>query len=176
MSIKKIDDRLMSFELWDAEGKNKITLNLLKSTEGWVPQNIQAFKFVGARTRTQFVFEINKERILLSPQDWLLLIDNNWKKLTTPEEIDAYVERKTIGPLFVFDGVEKKDDKQVMQGTLFNSTRTDTQSVEIPMQQSNKKDDTHQKPVPKPSNEKQEPPQPANLPSQELMRGRPVEE
>lgn len=133
---KKIEERLMNLELWDVEGKVKISLNLLRSTEAWFPQNIQRnFKFVGARTRSQFVFEVDKERMLLSPQDWLLLTESGWKKLVTSEEIDDYVTRKVTGPLFVFDGVSRKDGRQVLMGTLFNATRTDMRNIEIPVQQ-----------------------------------------
>lgn len=134
--VKKIDDRLMNFELWDVEGKGKIQLNLLKSVETWLPKNLeQNFKFVGARTRSQFVFEIDKERVILSPQDWLLLTDEGWKKLATPDEIDAYVERKKVGPLFVFDGIVKKDDRQVISGVIFSPSRTESTEIEIPTQQ-----------------------------------------
>ncbi|MBA2728880.1 MAG: hypothetical protein H0U49_12000 [Parachlamydiaceae bacterium] len=135
--IKKIDEKLMNFELWDAEGKNKVILNLLKSNESSIPPNLMAsFHFLGAKTLSQFVFEINKERMTLAPQDWLLFVDKGWRKLTTPEEIDAYVDRKTLGYLFVFDAVEKRDDKQVMVGTIFNRARNDLQHVELLMQQS----------------------------------------
>jgi hypothetical protein len=134
--VKKIEDRLMNLELWDPEGKGKITLNLLKSSEPQAPSNIQQnFKFVGARTRTQFVFEIDGERMLLSPHDWLLSTKDGWVKLQTAEEIDNYVDRKTTGALFVFDGVEKKEDHMSLIGTLFNPSRTDMQPVEIPLQQ-----------------------------------------
>jgi hypothetical protein len=134
--IKKIEERLMNMELWDPEGKGKVSLNLLKSSEPQAPVNIQQkFKFVGARTRSQFVFEIDGDRLLLSPHDWLLLTKDGWIKLQTPEEIDAYVERKTPGPLFVFDSVEKRDDHLLLLGTLFNTSRTDMQPIEIPLQQ-----------------------------------------
>jgi hypothetical protein len=134
--VKKIEERLMSLELWDPEGKGKITLNLLKSSETQVPSSIQQnFKFVGARTRSQFVFEIGGERMLLSPHDWLLSTKDGWIKLKTPEEIDQYVERKTTGALFVFDGVERKEDHMSLMGTLYNASRTDMQPVEIPLQQ-----------------------------------------
>lgn len=140
MQVKKIDERLMNFELWDPEGKSKTALNLLKSNEGIIPPNlIQSFKFVGARTRSQFLFEIGKERFVLSPQDWLFLGDKGWRKLTTPEEIDAYVERKLNGILFVFNSIEKQGDHQVMVGTLFNKARTEMQRVEIQMQQQGSK-------------------------------------
>lgn len=137
MCIKKIDERVMNLELWDVDGKGKITLNLVKANEAWLPQNLeQNFKFVGARTRSQFVFEISRERMLLSPHDWLLLTDSGWKKLSTPQQIDDYVERRTIGPLFVFDQVERKEDRQVILGTLFNAARTEMVSIELPFQQS----------------------------------------
>jgi len=132
--VKKIDERIMSFELWDVEGKNKIALNLIKAHE---PNNKQTyddtFKFVGARTRSQFVFEVDDERMLLRPKDWLVLTEDGWKKITTPEEIDAYVERKLAGPLFVFDGIIKKDDHQVFYGTMFNTSRTDMKIIELPI-------------------------------------------
>lgn len=134
--VKKIDDRLMNFELWDVEGKSKIQLNLLKSMENWNSKNLQkGFKFVGAKTRSQFAFEIDKERVFLSPQDWLLKTDEGWKKLTSAEEIDDYVDRKTIGPLFVFDGVVKVDNREVLSGIIFSPSRTEASSIEIPLQQ-----------------------------------------
>lgn len=136
MCVKKIDERVMNLELWDVEGKGKITLNLVKANETWLSQNLeQSFKFVGARTRSQFVFEINHERMILRPHDWLLLTDSGWKKLTTPAQIDDYVERKTVGPLFVFDRVERKEDRQVIMGTLFNTARTEMVTFELPLQQ-----------------------------------------
>ncbi len=139
--VKKIDERLMTFELWDVEGKGKILLNLLKSAEPWMAQNAQhiqhMFKFVGARTRSQCVFEINHERMVVRPSDWLLMTQKGWKKLASAEEIDNYVKRKTPGTLFVFEGLTRKDERQVMLGTLYNPTRSDYQTVELVLQPGN---------------------------------------
>jgi hypothetical protein len=136
LCVKKIDERVMNLELWDVGGKGKVSLNLVKANEAWLPQNLeQNFKFVGARTRTQFVFEVNKERVLVSPHDWLLLTESGWKKLVTPKDIDDYVERRKVGPLFVFDSVGRKDDRQVIIGTLFNGARTEMVTIELPLQQ-----------------------------------------
>jgi hypothetical protein len=134
--VKKIEERLMGLELWDPDGKGKVMLNLLKATEPSQQVDIlQSFKFAGARTRTQFVFEIDKERMLLSPRDWLLLTPKGWVRLTTPKDIDDYVDRKLTGPLFVFDAVERKDDRLVLKGSLFNASRTDMQPADIILQQ-----------------------------------------
>lgn len=136
LCVNKVDERLINLELWDVEGKAKVNVNLLKSHEAWLPKNLeQSFRFVGARTRSQYVFEIDNERITLRPHDWLVMTDEGWKKLTTAEEIDEYVDRKLTGPLFVFDGIEKKDDRQVLLGTMFNASRTDLQSIELALMQ-----------------------------------------
>lgn len=141
--VKKVDDRLITFELWDVEGKGKVQMNLLKSTEPWSVQNAQTlqnmFKFVGARTRTQCVFEINRERVVLRPSDWLLLTSKGWKKLTTEEEIDNYVKRKLTGTLFVFEGLGRKDERQIMKGTLYSPSRHECQPVELALQTSGAK-------------------------------------
>lgn len=136
--VKKIDERLMTLELWDVEGKGKILLNLLKSTEPWTAQNTQTlqhmFKFLGARTRTQCVFEINRERVILRPSDWLLLTPKGWKKLATEEDIDNYVKRKAAGTLFVFEGISRKDERQIMAGTLYSPARNECQAIELALQ------------------------------------------
>lgn len=133
--VKKIDGRIMSFELWDTEGKGKVMINLLKSTENWTAQNEQTlqqmFKFLGARTKTQFVFEINQERVILRPSDWLLLTPKGWKKLATEDEIDQYVQRKLLGTLFVFEGVFRRDEQQIMKGTLYSPSRNDFEDIEF---------------------------------------------
>lgn len=136
LCVKKIDERVMNLELWDVEGKGKIILNLIKIHEAWVPKTIEdSFKFVGARTRSQLIFEIDGERILLRPHDWLLKQETGWEKIETPEAIDEYVARKLVGPLFVFDSIERKDDRSVVFGTLFNAARTEMVPIELSLQQ-----------------------------------------
>ncbi|KIC75212.1 hypothetical protein DB42_AK00120 [Neochlamydia sp. EPS4] len=132
--IKKIDDRLMQLELWDIEGRSKIALNLLKSSEPWMPQNaLQNFKFLGSHTHSQFVFEISKKRILLKPKDWLILTSSGWKKLSKPQEVDDYVSRKLVGILFIFGGIERKNEQQLLVGTLYNSSRSEAKPLELPI-------------------------------------------
>ncbi len=134
--VKSVEDRLMKLELWDVGGKGKVSLNLIRSTDTSTPRNLEKqFKFFGARTRSQLMFEINNERILISPKDWLLFTEGRWIKLATPEDIDRYVDRKTPGPLFVVDDVSRGEGQQVLTGTLFNTARTEIKSIEIPLQQ-----------------------------------------
>ncbi len=137
MVVRRVEDRLMGFELWDVEGKGKIVLNLVKTTEPWQSQNLETcFKCVGARTRSQYIFEIEGQRVYLSPNDWILQTEEDgWLKLTKTADIDDYVNRKITGALFVFDGVGRNEERQVLLGTLFNPSRTETKSIELPIQQ-----------------------------------------
>lgn len=136
MVVKKVDERLMSFELWDIGGKGRMPLNLIRTQEPWMPKNIEdQFKFVGARTRSQYIFEINSQRMMLSPHDWVLQTEEGWTKLISPEDIDNYVERRSTGVLFVFDEVMRVNERQVLIGTMFNAARTEMQPVEIVVQQ-----------------------------------------
>lgn len=133
--VKRIDERLMQLDLWDVQGRGRVGLNLLKTSENFAEQNFeQIFKFIGARTRSQFVFEIDNERMLLRPKDWLLLTDAGWKKLTTVQEIDDYVNRKLVGTLFVFDDIVRKEERQTMKGTVYNQNRTECYPIELAMQ------------------------------------------
>lgn len=134
MCTKKIDTRLINFDLWDVEGRGKIVLNLLKSMEPPFSKTIQqTLKFIGARTLTKFLFEANDQRFLLRPHDWLIYKDGKWELLNDPTMIKRYVNRQLIGPMFVFDGVARKDDRQILKGMLYNPSRTEAVEIDIPL-------------------------------------------
>ena len=39
-----------------------------------------------------------------------------------------------MGPLFVFEGVIRKDDQQILKGTIYNASRSAIHDVELPVQ------------------------------------------
>lgn len=136
MQVKQVEDRLMRLDLWDVGGGTKVSLNLIKSTAGWNPKAVEKeFKFVGAKTRSQFVFEVGDERIVLSPKDWYLQTTDGWIKLTTPKEIDDYVDGKISGILLVFNGVERKEGRQLIDATLYSPKKNQSEPLEIPVMQ-----------------------------------------
>lgn len=134
--VKKIDERLMCFDLWDEHGQKKMPLTLLKSNEAWSKEAfMRSFHFLGARTKTQCVCEMDEQRLLLQPNDWLLLTEEGWQKILTEEEIDAFVDRKKQGVLLVFDGVQKQGEHQVLQATLFSTSRAFMEEMSFSIQQ-----------------------------------------
>jgi len=131
--VKKIEDKVIVFELWDIEGRNRLTMSLMriKDYEN-LPDLITEFKFVGAKTWAQFIVECRGERLIIKPHDWLLYTPEGWHKINSVEEVDAYVSQKMIGSLFVLDKMVKQNGRQALIGHLFNSSRTEIQIVELP--------------------------------------------
>lgn len=136
LCVKNIGDKVMTFHLWDVGGNRKSVLNMIKSSEIWQSEVLaKQFRFVGARTRTQSIVEIQGVRTTLRLFDWLILVNDQWKKLNTPELIDDYVERRLIGPLFIFEGIEKIDGSQWLKATLYNQSRTAKQEFYLGTQE-----------------------------------------
>lgn len=135
--VKKVDEKVMSFEIWDPDGKTKMALTLLKVRDYEpMPAIDQDFKFVGAKTWAQFIVECKSQRLILRPHDWIVLTKEGWQKLNSPEEVDDFVNQKIVGPLFILEKMVKKNGQQVLVGHLFNSARTEMQEVELPAVQS----------------------------------------
>ncbi len=131
--VKKIEDKIMTFELWDPEGRGKVILSLIRTKDHQGLPNIsQEIKFVGAKTWAQFIVECKTGgRLTLRPHDWLVLTSEGWTKLDTPSQIDAFVNQTITGPLFILDEMAKKNGRQVLCGHLFNTTRTEVEEVEL---------------------------------------------
>lgn len=129
---KKIEERLLSFELWDPQGKGKTLLTLVRSKDlSGLPNLEEEFKFIGAKTWAKFIVESHQERLILKPHDWLVLTENGWIQLNTDELVDDYVEQRLQGPLLILDKLTKQNGKQVLTGKLFNTTRTQAEPIEL---------------------------------------------
>lgn len=162
IQLKKIEERVMALELWDKEGKSKVALNLVRTPEPFSSAPLcNDFKFLGSRTKSQVVCQMKDVRMMIRPNDWLIFTEEGWKKLDTLDGIDAYVERKLVGPLFVYEGLMKKEDKTVLVGTLFNPSRTEAKTIELALSASFSKNDSRGDSVPHPQ-EGGVPPNPAH--------------
>lgn len=135
--IKKIEDKVMVLDLWDTEGKTKLTMSLIKGRDyDPLPLLEHEFKFVGAKTWAQFIVECRNQRLILKPHDWLILTKEGWHKINSPQEVDDFVNQKITGPLFVLEKMIKKNGRQALVGHLFNTSRTEMQEIELPAVQS----------------------------------------
>ncbi len=133
LCVRKIDEKIMSLELWDGPGRSKANLSLIRAKDhNKMPNLSQEFKFVGAKTWAQFIVECRKGgRLILKPNDWLVLTQEGWKKLESAEQIDEYVGGSLVGPLFILDKRLTQNGRQVLVGHLFNLTRTEVEEIEL---------------------------------------------
>lgn len=130
--VKKVDDQLLTCELWDAEGKSKTELSMMRS-KALFPPAPRTLQFVAAKTWTQFVLDAGDQRLEVGPGDWLLLEEGCWNKLEDPEAIDDYVAMRRLGDLLVVEGLARVDGRRVLVGHLFNQVRTAVEPIEIPL-------------------------------------------
>lgn len=130
--VKKIEERMINFELWNEIGNQKISLNLMRLRDHQpLPPIDTEFHFIQAKTWTQFIVECRGEKMTLRPNDWLLLTEEGWQLLDSVEKIDSYVAHIIQGPLFVVGKLKKEEGGQVLSGHLFNTMRSEVTEVKL---------------------------------------------
>ena len=94
-----------------------MSLNLIKSMDTWVPDSLlKEFSFIGAKTRSQFLFEINKERKSLV----FSISDINQDDLMSVRFAEELVSAEGKRLILLIGGQEKgyesntQDDKRTM--------------------------------------------------------------
>jgi hypothetical protein len=135
LHMNQADDKLLRFELWDAEGGIHVPMNVVRSMDIWKFPGRHKVRFVGARTRSQWILDLDGDRMVVGPDEWLLYTDEKWMKLDTISKIDAYVDGALSGELMICEGLAKRDDgQQVFVTRVYNATRSAIKAVELSTQ------------------------------------------
>jgi len=130
LQVKRIDEKLMVFDLWDIEGRHKTPLSLMKGKDDW--KGIKgAPQFAFGKTHSQFLIEVGGKSTTVVPNDWLLLREGIWQKLETIEELDQYVSQQLQGELLVIDGLSTVEGQPMLEVHGFNPSRTRTASMAL---------------------------------------------
>jgi len=132
--VNRLEPRIASFDLWDPAGKGKVTLTMIRALDSTALNTaLSDFHYISSRTRYETTFDVGGQKLSLRPDDWVLATEEGWKKLSTPQEIDDYVNGKVSGLLLVIDHVSKEGDSTVLKATLFNAWRTAVLDVTLPL-------------------------------------------
>lgn len=130
--VKKVDERLINFELWDVAGKRKLTLNLIKSIDPIPKVNLEnSFQFLGARTKVHYMFNVDGKREIVAPEDWFIFLDNKWQKIKKAKEVDQIANNELFAPLIIFDRIHEQGSIKVLSGKLFNASKSSSVDIEI---------------------------------------------
>lgn len=124
----------MEIKVWDVSGMHSKQVSL--TPQRIKPLNIkleEVFLQIRQRTLRQVFCKVGTKHMLLKAGDWLLHVDNQWKLLKTPEEIERYLSLQLEGELFVFEGIEKNQGNTIFKGRFFDTMREQMQAVSIPI-------------------------------------------
>ena len=132
--VKKVSEQSITFDLWDQEGKRKITLELHRTPVPASPiTNQMEIKLVGARSRKDWIAEIGGKRMLLRTDDWLLCHDGDCERLSETQQIDAYLSGDLKGELIILEGTQRVDTEICLVGGKVNESRTQITPISIPL-------------------------------------------
>lgn len=130
LQIKEMDEKCLNATLYSPTLPLSINCQLNRFPEFSTPFKARdSFKYLGSRNTREWLFEINGKRSSIKEGQWWLYLDNEWKELTTAEEIDLYVERKIIGELLIIDKQEKVEGEKTLLAKGYNPGRT--QEIEL---------------------------------------------
>nr|CRI44054.1 Uncharacterized protein BN1224_H12_EU_00010 [Chlamydia pneumoniae]CRI51992.1 Uncharacterized protein BN1224_UZG1_B_01410 [Chlamydia pneumoniae] len=135
--VKRIDDKVMIADLWNVGGTQRQTISLVKGVPSPIEINevIREIEFTGMRSWSKPIVLVGGQRLILSPDDWILRTAKGWEKLSRADQIQDYVTGKVTGPLLVFEKLEKDLRGFVLRGHMFNAQRTLVETISLPLKQ-----------------------------------------
>lgn len=123
MQAKSIDGRAIHFQLWNAEGTVRQSLDLIhREAKGEI--QVPEIKVIGARSKKQWIAEIHGKKLTLTPDDWVLLKQDGFVQLDNEQLLEDYLQGRLSGNLLAFAGIEKVSGELCLVGTFYDSTRT----------------------------------------------------
>lgn len=124
----------VEWQLWDKGGMESVLLTFNKEKPSVISFRIEdVFTKLRRRTSSCVSCRIDNRRAILKQGDWLVRTATGWHTIKDYYEIEALLNLDVQGDLFIFDGLEKKEGKEVFFGTLFNPMRTEEYLVRLPI-------------------------------------------
>lgn len=136
LEVKRVDDKIMTLNIWNIEGTAYQTVNLAKNNGSSldIANVLKELQFVGMRTWTRPILQAGDQRFILNADEWLLR-GEHWVQIRSKQQLEDYISGKIQEPLFVFEGVEKGKEGFILKGHLFNAQRTHVESVALVLNQ-----------------------------------------
>jgi hypothetical protein len=128
--IQASTGRELILEGWGPEGHTRLAL----AASSLPPFKVKAeelFSSIRIRSEKQISCILEKQCLILKMGDWVLKSGGRWKILRKKDERDAFLNGKLFGELFILEQIAQKQGQKVVQGRLFNPSRTQVVSLEI---------------------------------------------
>lgn len=139
--VTSVQDKAIIWTLWNEDGTIHFPLQTLRKDPGAIQEKDKKavdIKIVGAKSKMRWIMEINGQRLIVQPNDWLILDEREKKAIIidSPTLLSDYLEGRVSGSLLAFQKVEKRGTDQFLLGTLFDPTRAQAQSIEVSLYRS----------------------------------------
>lgn len=132
--IQKIDEKTLHGTIYASDAPLSCPITISKYPELQIPPKApHLFHYIGSRNLKEWLFEVAGKKVSVKEGDWWLGTDKGWQLLDTEESIDAYVERKLTGELFVIESCQRVKGEKMLMGHVFNVSRTKEWEVSIPI-------------------------------------------
>ncbi len=144
--ILAISPYKIEWQVWDKEGMESASLTFNRERPPGIALRIEdVFSRMRRRTSSRISCRIDNRAKILKEGDWLIHTPTGWHTIKNYYEVEALLSLDIIGELFIFDGLEKIDGKEIFCGTLFDPMRTQKQHIRLPMTQN--KSGEHSPPI-----------------------------
>ena len=90
----------------------------------------ELFTQLRVRSEKQVSCMLDKQCLILRPNDWILKTQGRWKILRKTEEKNGFLEGKLLGEVFVLDRIETKGPTKNIAGHYFSATRSQMVPIE----------------------------------------------
>ena len=87
------------------------------------------------RTWSRPIIMAGKDRLVLSPDDWVIYTGKQWERVTSKKQLEEYLSGKIRSPLLVFEKIDKEAGEFVFKGHVFNAQRTVVETLSLPLKQ-----------------------------------------
>jgi hypothetical protein len=128
LMVTKTESRTLHFSLWNAEGTQYQALTLQKKD---VPSGtaVPDIKVIGAKSRKQWLAEIQGQKITFRPDDWMVFTGKEVITISTPELLDDYIAGRLSGQLLALQGIAKEHGEPRLIGCFYDSSHAVSRQV-----------------------------------------------
>ena len=145
--VRSASGNHLEIDVWGKEGLFKQPLSFQREIRQISGEQMEKIiTRVRQRTSSRVSCKLAGKNAILKKGDWILNKGSSWRILRTLDEIESFLSFQTKGALFVADGVEKEEGKNVLKGHLFDETRSYVRKVALPIKQKeSQKEDMHRR-------------------------------
>jgi hypothetical protein len=132
--VRSLGSKILEIEGWEVNNQNKYCFVILPLDVSPIKKTTESlFTNIKQRTKSQITCRVDKKYMILRVGDWLVCKNNTWKIIKTPSLKKEVLKDSNISQFFVFSNIEERSNQKFFKGYLFNSLRTESLLIELPI-------------------------------------------